>query len=117
MIVSGFEAFVQAVVDERQTQLERWGDQQHPAGTGGSRYRQDAAMHRSLCQAHAAEGNVSWADILLEEVYEALAERDPEALRRELVQVVAVGFAWIEDLDRAQSSSISVRRVGASTSG
>ncbi|MEY9934267.1 hypothetical protein ABH926_008932 [Catenulispora sp. GP43] len=37
--------------------------------------------------------------MLLEEVYEALAEVDPAALRAELVQVAAVAAAWVEDID------------------
>jgi hypothetical protein len=43
---------------------------------------------------------VTWAHILTEEFYEALAEADPEKLREELVQVAAVAVAWVECLDR-----------------
>lgn len=40
--------------------------------------------------------------MLLEEVFEAMAEDGPSALRTELVQVAvvaAVAAAWIEDID------------------
>ena len=49
---------------------------------------------------HAAEGNVTRLDILLEEVAEASAEDDLSKLREELVQVIAMGIAWIYDIDQ-----------------
>jgi len=41
----------------------------------------------------------TWEMILLEEVWEALAETDPVKLRAELIQVAAVAVAWVEDID------------------
>ena len=46
-------------------------------------------------------GAHSWDAILLEEVFEALAESDPVRRRAELVQVAAVAAAEIEAIDRA----------------
>jgi hypothetical protein len=46
-------------------------------------------------------GDLTWADILLEEVGEALAEDEPLALRAELVQVIAVAVKMCEILDRS----------------
>ena len=48
-----------------------------------------------------ARGDGTWADILVEELAEAIAAafKSPEELRAELVQVAAVAVAWIEDLD------------------
>lgn len=48
-----------------------------------------------------ATGNnsVTWRDILLEEVFEALAESEPAALRHELVQVLAVAAKMVLKLD------------------
>ena len=45
-------------------------------------------------------GKVTYRDILLEEVFEALAESNPARLRVELVQVAAVAVAWVEKIDR-----------------
>jgi hypothetical protein len=42
----------------------------------------------------------TWSAILLEEVFEAMAEDDPERLQKELVQVAAVAVAWIEALNQ-----------------
>ena len=50
-------------------------------------------------------GRVTYGHILVEEVcevFEAAAEGDMVAVRKELVQVVAVGVAAIEALDRAE---------------
>lgn len=53
-----------------------------------------------ITEARFKEGYGSWADILVEEVAEALDEMDDEqALRTELVQVAAVVLRWIESID------------------
>ncbi|MFF7184671.1 NUDIX hydrolase [Streptomyces sp. NPDC008222] len=84
---------------ERQRQLAKWGEQHHPDGTGGSGARYVADRYRSVVdEAFKADGP-TWRDVLLEEVYEALAEDDPAALRTELLQCAAVIQAWLWDLD------------------
>lgn len=106
------------VAEERRRQNEKWGEQNHPDGTGDDvallRGRALPKPHehvavtmgtlaytaRQVTDEAAAAGRVTWADILLEEVGEALAERDPAALRRELVQVAAVCTQWAEAIDR-----------------
>lgn len=87
---------------ERQRQMKKWGDQTHPDGTGlhPERQKQLADEARALCQRAARDGFLAWSHILMEEVREAMAEEDPEALRTELVQCAAVVAAWILDLDR-----------------
>lgn len=105
-ITPGVRDFAQAVDAERQRQLEQWGDQRHPDGTGPevemlphwtAGELADAA--RSSCQLRADMNICTWSDILSEEVCEALAEADPATLRAELIQVAAVCAAWICDID------------------
>ena len=94
------------VADERASQDEKWGEQNHPDGTGGpGYYSQLADLTKRLNNeyARAADGSLSWQGILKEEVYEAFAESDPVKLRTELVQVAAVAVAWIEAIDRRAS--------------
>lgn len=88
------------VADERLRQDEKWGEQNHPDGTGldGDEHRADKA--RTQCEIAAGEGRVTWRHILNEEVSEAFAESDPKKLRAELVQVTAVAAVWIEAIDR-----------------
>jgi len=91
---------------ERFRQLDKWGVQHRSPCTGAEDLRRDADLMRRRCQAAEEAGGASWRDVLLEEVFEALAEDDPAALRKELVQVAAVCAAWIEDIDSAASRSV-----------
>ncbi|MGP4084154.1 NUDIX hydrolase [Streptomyces sp. KR55] len=86
---------------ERNRQDAKFGEQNHPDGTGTTGYIAKARAAREKCQRDAlsADGPL-WSLVLLEEVYEALAEADPAQLRAELVQVAAVACAWIEAIDR-----------------
>lgn len=98
---------------ERTSQNATWGEQAHPDGTGHGVYLFDfdalptygvcARIARNHTDELRSDGCPLWAPILLEEVFEALAEDDPERLRAELVQVAAVAAAWVEALDRRQS--------------
>lgn len=97
------------IADERVAQVAKWGVQSWPTGTGGAHY--EAA--RDASQAHTDEaaqrGDVTWTDILLEEVFEALAEADPVKLREELVQVAAVAVSIVEDIDRKATREETLR--------
>ena len=85
---------------ERWAQHEKWGEQNHPDGTG-SEWRDDLANKmRRLVQERFANGEGTWLHILFEEVYEAAAETDDDKLIRELTQVGAVCAAWIEAIQR-----------------
>jgi len=85
---------------ERIRQHAKFGEQNHPNGTGHSNQIAQAEIARARCDAYFSMGIGAWDLILLEEVWEALAESDPEKLRTELVQVAAVAVAWIEAIDR-----------------
>ncbi len=88
-----------AVRAERRRQDSLYPEQHLPDGTGAPRFELDATIHTLWCNEATAEGCVTWRHVLLEEVYEALAETDAVRLRAELVQVAAVAARWIEDLD------------------
>ncbi|MEV7867447.1 NUDIX hydrolase [Streptomyces sp. NPDC088124] len=88
------------IADERRRQDDKFGEQNHPAGTGQHPETVDADVARMACQQAAEGGYLDWMHILREEVAEAFAESDPARLRAELVQVAAVATAWIESLDR-----------------
>jgi hypothetical protein len=95
----GVKKFAEAVDQERQAQLAKFGDQKHPDGTGNKSQQDDADRARRWCQDAFGSGYGTWADVLAEEVAEAFAERDPAKLRAELLQVAAVCAAWIHDID------------------
>lgn len=85
---------------EREAQDEKWGPQNHPDGTGSRDYAGMADEARTACDDKHKSGRGTWADILKEEFYEALAESDPVRLRDELIQVAAVAVSWVEAIDR-----------------
>ena len=100
------ETVLSEVHAERARQEAKWGEQNHRDGTGRVVFldfmpaTKQAETMKWRCEDNAQRGTLSWADILLEEVYEANAEEDPAKLRAELVQVAAVAVAWIEAIDR-----------------
>lgn len=101
---------------ERLRQDEKWGEQNHPDGTGprsrplhdwgisSARAETLATLFTDATDAAAKRGEVTWRHILLEEVFEALAEADPAKLRTELIQVAAVATQWAEAIDRREDA-------------
>lgn len=94
------QAVLAEVQAERARQHVKWGEQNHPDGTGGMGTRSEADFRRQVANTAAREGRLTWRHILLEEVAEAMAETDEDLLRGELLQVAAVAVAHIEALDR-----------------
>lgn len=88
------------VAAERARQDARWGEQNHPDGTGAVLHFEDADSARLVCQTRARDGEVTWQHILAEEYCEAMQEDEPARLRSELLQVAAVAVNWIEAIDR-----------------
>lgn len=108
------------VAAERARQDAKWGEQNHPDGTGPD-WRLAGCpaptlldmVRRELDRTLTDQVDVSpdgmtitpatgptWLLIALEEVFEALVEVDKTALRAELVQAAAVLVAWVQKLDR-----------------
>lgn len=93
---------------ERTRQEAKWGPQNLPDGTGPDwiapgmayGYGRMADLVRSACDTRREDDRRIMALVLLEEVFEALAESDPVKLRAELIQVGAVAVKWAEALDR-----------------
>lgn len=97
------ESVMMDVADEMDRQDAKWGDQSHlPNGTGSIGYRHLADHYRQVCDAAFESGSAAWNDILLEEVFEALAESDPAKLRAELIQAAAVIVQWVAAIDKTE---------------
>lgn len=113
------------VAAERTAQDAKWGEQNHPDGTGehtcwAGKFPQDAPastlarIARRETDDRAANGQVTWRHILLEEVAEAFAEHDagwPGFLRSELVQVAAVSVSWLGAIGRRPPKNRRGERV------
>jgi hypothetical protein len=111
---------------ERARQDAKWGEQNHPDGTGDwdayrgawsegtlKEIRQGKAREaKDYCDRAAKERRLTYRHILDEEVREAFAEDDKAKLRAELLQVAAVAVAWIEKLDREASQGADTRPFG-----
>jgi hypothetical protein len=94
----------------------RWGEQNHPdlsefsfhggvhqvgpAAVGRPFFREMAKKYQIYNAERASTGTLDWTGILLEEVYEALAEYEPALIRAELLDAAAVLVAWVEAIDR-----------------
>ncbi|RIT64099.1 hypothetical protein D2E95_01900 [Mycobacteroides abscessus] len=122
------EHVLQLVAAERQRQQDKWGEQNHPnivsSGTYADAIRGESARFYGIPTAaeakartdeRARRGEVTWMDILIEELAEAAEAadiyqmnrevfrlEDADSLRRavveELVQVAAVAVQWAEKL-------------------
>ena len=67
----------------------------------------EAVQCRQDCEDAMKAGELTYGHILQEEYMEALAERDPAAIRRELIQVAAVAVAWVEAIDRRTDGEVA----------
>jgi hypothetical protein len=87
------------IVQEHIRQDEKWGEQNHPML---GMLTSDLCLYNATIykEINAIEGARSWLSILMEEVYEAFAETDPEKQREEMIQVAAVAIQIVEYLDR-----------------
>lgn len=95
------------VRQERIRQLQKWGPQTHPDGTGPDAVLAGRPMsfYATLLKNFndnktVGDHDYTWLAILLEEVFEAAEETDLAKLREELIQVQAVAQAWVEDIDK-----------------
>lgn len=95
-------SLVAEIAEERARQDAKWGEQNHPNGTGDYLEIIEADVARMACEGAAEGGYLDWLHILREEVCEAFAESDPARIRAELVQVAAVAVAWVEAIDRRE---------------
>lgn len=95
---------VAEIATERDAQVARWGTQDHPSTYSDldrKRAEKNANHWKQVNDARVLVDKLTWDGILLEEVWEALAERDLTARRAELIQVAAVAAAEVEAIDRA----------------
>lgn len=93
-----FDSIVADVRAERARQDLKFGKQMHPNGTS-AKFKPMADAARNATRAAEANGQQNWTNILREEFWEALSETDRDRLRAELIQVIAVGVAWVECID------------------
>lgn len=129
------------VAAERARQDAKWGQQNHPDGTGPDEQvlapladilrsshhdPRNMQVARATILARAAtlatdqaaalsravgKNYVTWALILLEEVFEALAEDDPDKLTAELAQLAGVAQQWVDAIERRRMDELHADRA------
>lgn len=111
------------VAIERDRQDHKWGLPHDTAnGTGPDivapglpfTYQELRDMTQEKVDQAKDEGTSKLSLVLLEEVFEALAESDDPALRTELIQVAAVAVKWVEIID-ARTAEHGAGAVAKST--
>ncbi len=106
-------SIVAEIVGERARQDQKWGDPHDVAdGTGahvtffgGDTFADLRDATQAAVDAAAAVGGSRMSWVLLEEVFEALAESDEQKLRAELIQVAAVAAKWVQIIDAREVQS------------
>lgn len=98
-----------SVLNEIRMERARWGEQDHPDGTGSPGSNAEAEYAHRICAERSAAGKLTWQDVLYGAVAEAFACEDIGELRRELVQVAAVATAWMEAIDRRSAPAQEAR--------
>jgi hypothetical protein len=94
-------AIVTAILAECDHQNSKWGEQNHPDGTGRPGDVSFADAYKAICKANGP-GDDTYRDIFAEEVHEVFAETDPLLLKTELVQCAAVIVQWLLAIDRRE---------------
>lgn len=110
------------ILAERDRQDEKWGQQNHPLlfhPTSREAYQKMAEAWRRVNAERIgkrnAEGappdrNAAWDGVLLEEVCELFGSSTLLESREELIQVIAVGFAMLEQMEENRTAAVDVAR-------
>lgn len=106
-------SIVAEIVGERARQDEKWGEPHDvPNGTGpnvsfpgGDTFLELRDEIQAMVDGAAPFGQSRMSWVLLEEVFEALAESDDVRLREELIQVAAVATKWVQIIDARTEAS------------
>lgn len=89
---------IEAVLKEMQRQVELFGVQHLPNGTGKPIDEVMLQFARSDFELERTNDMLTWRSVLKEEYHEVLAETNNQKLKTELIQVAAVALSWVRDL-------------------
>lgn len=89
------------VQQEINKQDEKWGEQNHPCRNVLLTYKLNSPdYYKEVCDERAQVGTVTWADIALEELSEAIYEEDIHKRKEEVIQLGAVCVQWAAKIER-----------------
>lgn len=99
----GMRRIVIDALAEVERSIEKHGYQRHrPLGTEPAVFAPLRDNAQMVVDTGLTDGTVTWAQIISEEMFEAFAEAEPEAVRAELVQVLAVVIKAIDAIDASR---------------
>jgi len=92
----------QEILHERLRQDSKYGEQNWPIVSAelSEYYKLLEPTVKLKCDTEYENGTLTWHEILKEEFVEAMDETTASLQREELIQMVAVGVAMIECIDR-----------------
>jgi hypothetical protein len=93
------------VIAEYERAREKHGPFNYPFGTGSDALWTITEQVRALVDAKENVGTLTCSEVLLEETLEVLSEKDPAALKAELIQVASVALAWASRIEKAPARS------------
>ena len=108
------EPIFRRILDERHAQDKKWGEQNHPsvlvhprgeaprtpAARCASHGLPSADTAKRVVETMATAKQLTWTDIAVEELAEAVEAPNDKVRLEELVQLAAVVVAWIECIQR-----------------
>ncbi len=115
------------IIQEHKNQLEKWGCQNHPSvdqvlttrkgGCSPERMCEEyeipsESRAKSICDIAAKNREVTWAHITIEELSEVISCTSENDRRKELIQLAAVIYSWIDSIDRNSPSGIRNSKIG-----
>lgn len=112
LVVSN-KCIYELIEEEVKRQRDLWGEQNHPDKLAHSpgvetlflnHFGEEAEEWRGVNSFRVNAGHLTWDGILLEKVYEALAESDPDKLTTELIQAAAVIVNWVDCIKRRKKN-------------
>lgn len=81
-----------------------YGVDDYPDGVSTIVYGGAAQVFLANAKLAGREGRLTFADLMLGQLYTALATEDPEELRRQVTCLVTQGLQWREALDKRQAT-------------
>ena len=99
---------IEEILKEKQRQISLWGVQNHNI-VDNNYYLNNIRIRYGLpteeqakysCNQHTENKTLTWGDIIVEELAEALNAKTPEEMKEELIQCGAVIVSMIESLER-----------------
>jgi len=98
------------IVEERNRQEILWKEQNHDSINSIleedeiNKYYGIPSIEEAqyVCQLSNDIGELSWADIFLEEVCEAICTKDEQHRKEELIQCAALCISWVQAIERKE---------------